>query len=470
MSRRRSALPVAALSLATLAACAPGETDAPADLAIANVTVVDAVQGAVEGRTVVVDGGRIVRVAGADEVDAGAAAREVIDGTGRYLMPGLWDAHVHLTYDDRFTEAMPGLFLSWGVTSIRDTGGVLEKLLPVVERMEAEGAVAPRVFFAGPLLDGEHAVYDGVNNPALGIATPDPDAARAHVAELAEAGADFIKVYELVTPDVFDALVAEAGARGLPIDGHVPLSMLARAVGPRVNSLEHLRNLELDCASGAEALLAERRQVLAAHDGGPGAELRARLHALQRSAAVADYDEARCDEVVAAMAGTMQVPTLRLNALGLVSPFDRADWDDALARLPDAAAAPWREAAERAATDPAPARDTTFGRWSLFLTGRLHEAGVPVGAGTDTPIAFAIPGYSLHNELDMLVRAGLSPRDALAAATVRPAEFFGLEGEMGTVEAGKVADLVLLSGDPLADIANTRTIEVVVLGGRVVPR
>lgn len=467
--RRRSAFPtVTTATLVTLGACAPAEP--PADLAIANVTVVDAVQGALGGRTVVVDDGRIVRVAAADEVDAGAAAREVIDGTGRYLMPGLWDAHVHLTYDDRFTDAIPGLFLAWGVTSIRDTGGVLEKVLPVVARMDADSLQAPRVFFAGPLLDGEHVVYDGVNNPALGVATPDPDAARARVAELADAGADFIKVYELVTPEVFDALVSEAEARGLPVDGHVPLSMLARDVGPRVNSLEHLRNLELDCAAGADALLAERRRILAAHDGGAGADLRARLHAAQRLTAVADYDEARCDETIAAMAGTMLVPTLRLNALGLVSPFARPDWGEALARLPEATAAPWREAAERAAADAAPARDTTFGRWSLFLTGRLHAAGVPIGAGTDTPIAFAIPGYSLHNELDMLVRAGLSAREALAAATLRPAEFFGLEGEMGTVEAGKVADLVLLSGDPLADIANTRRIEAVVLRGRVVPR
>ena len=115
-------------------------------------------------------------------------------------------------------------------------------------------------------------------------------------------------------------------------------------------------------------------------------------------------------------------------------------------------------------------RDTTFAVWSLRLVGLMHEAGVPVGAGTDTPIGFAAPGYSLHSELEMLVRAGLSPMEALEAATVRPAEFFSLSVEMGTVEEGRLADLVLLSGNPLDDITNTRTVEGVVLKGEFLSR
>ena len=109
--------------------------------------------------------------------------------------------------------------------------------------------------------------------------------------------------------------------------------------------------------------------------------------------------------------------------------------------------------------------DTTFAAWSLRLVGLLHEAGVPIGAGTDTPIGFAAPGYALHSELEFLVRAGLTPLEALEAATVRPAEFFGLAHEMGTVQEGSLADLVLLSGDPLADITNTRTVEAVISKG-----
>jgi cytosine/adenosine deaminase-related metal-dependent hydrolase len=457
----------AAGTLALIAAFVACATDGPPpDLAIENVTLIDAANGVRENRTVFVDAGRIVRVV---EADGRARAREVVDGTGRFLIPGLWDFHVHLTYDARFTEAMPALFLSHGVTSIRDTGGILENVLPAVEAMEAEDATAPRVFFAGPLLDGAHVVYDGDGRPALGIANPDVETARRNVAALAEAGVDFVKIYELVTPEVFDALVAAAEERGLPRDAHVPLSMLARDVAPRVSSLEHLRNIEMDCAADADELLAARRRILSAHTEGPGAGLRARLHREQRLPAVAAYDAERCREVMAAMTSTIQVPTLRLNALGLSSPFDRDDWSAALARAPAEVAAEWGAAAEEQ-RNGAPARDTTFGSWSLFLVGGMHAQGVPLAAGTDTPIAWALPGFSLHSELELLVRAGLSPLEALRAATLRPAEFFGLEGEMGTVAEGRLADLVLLSANPLDDIANTRRIEAVVSKGELLTR
>ena len=115
-------------------------------------------------------------------------------------------------------------------------------------------------------------------------------------------------------------------------------------------------------------------------------------------------------------------------------------------------------------------RDTTFAVWSLHLVDLMHQAGVPVGAGTDTPIGFAAPGYSLHSELEMLVRAGLTPMDALEAATVRPAEFFRMSDELGTLEEGRLADLVLLSANPLDDITNTRSIEAVISKGELLDR
>jgi len=449
--------------LLTLALAACGREAPAPDLAIRNVTVIDAVNGVREGQTVLVTGDRIVGIGG--DVD-GENAGVVVDGTGKYLIPGLWDFHVHLTYDDRFTQAMPGLFLRYGITSVRDTGGLLEKLLPVVEAMRAEGAIAPRVFFSGPLLDGEHVVYDGENRPGLGVSNPDVEALQANVARLVEAGVDFLKIYEMVTPEVFEALVDAAQTRGLPIAGHVPLSLVARDVGPHVQSLEHLRNFEMDCTVGADSLLDERRKILAEPLEGTGASLRSRLHRLQRLPAVAAYDADRCSEMLASMASTIQVPTLRLNALNLHPPFDRQDWDAALANLPDTVSTPWRAVAERRRAAP-PSADTTYAAWSLFLTRLAHEAGVPIGAGTDTPISYSVPGYSLHSELELLVRAGLSPMEALHSATVRPAEFFGLTEEMGTVEEGRLADLVLLSANPLADIANTRTVHAVVSKGEL---
>ena len=445
-------------------ACVP---DAPiAELVIHDVTVIDAVNGIRDNQTVVVDEGRITMVA---DGDLSVDALESIDGAGHYLIPGLWDFHVHLTYDERFTEAMPGLFLNHGITSIRDTGGPLELIVPIVEGLRAEGVTAPRVFFAGPLLDGGDVVYDGENNPLLGISNPDPETARANVARFADAGVDFLKIYEMISPEVFEVLVAEAEARGLPMDGHVPLSMRARDVGPRVQSLEHLRNIELDCSSDPRALLPERRQRLQNPDEVPGAQLRSSLHTLQRLSAIAEYDEGQCDEVISAMSGTIQVPTLRLNSLVLRPPFDRPDWDDLLDKLPVEIEEPWRMTTEeRRGVEQG--GDDTFARWSMFLVERMHRARVPIAAGTDTPISFAAPGYSLHSELEMLVRAGLSPLEALRSATVRPAEFFGLASEMGTVEEGRLADLVLLSQNPLDDIRNTRSVEAVISKGVLLSR
>lgn len=287
--------------------CSPNEP--PADVAIQNVTVIDAVNGAREALTVLVRDGRITAVQPADKA---VRATEVVDGSGQYLIPGLWDFHVHLTYDERFTQAMPGLFLNHGITSIRDTGGPLELVIPAVEAFRAPGATAPRVFFAGPLLDGEHVVYDGINRPLLGIGNPDAETARANIALLADAGVDFVKIYEMVSPEVFAVLVEEAASRGLPIDGHIPLSMRARDVGPNVQSLEHLRNIEMDCTANAEVAVAERRQVLTNRDGLTGIALRTQLHGAYRIPSVVAYDEEACREVLSPMMSTIQVPTLRL--------------------------------------------------------------------------------------------------------------------------------------------------------------
>lgn len=448
-----------------LAACT--KPPAAEGTAIRNVTVIDAVHGVREAQTVVFNGDEIIAVGAAtDELPAVA---EEIDGSGRYLIPGLWDMHVHLTYDPAFTPSMPASFLYYGITSVRDTGGMVENLQPVIADMRAEGAHAPRVWWSGPLQDGGLVVYDGESRPLIGHTNPSPDAARASVAALADAGADFIKIYELVRPEVFEALAAAARERKLPIAAHVPLSMTAMQAGPDVDSMEHLRNVELACASNAAELHEERLAIIAAADNISGYELRSSLHTLQRLPAIARYDATRCANVINSLAGTIQVPTLRLNSLAVQSPFPRTDWPAAVALLPAEPAASWTETGENWDQDER-SRSTEFGAWSLKLVADMNNAGVPIGAGTDTPIAYAAPGYSLHSELEMLVRAGLSPQQALAAATVRPAQFFGLENEMGSIEPGKRADLLLLNANPLESIANTRRIDTVVSRGRVMSR
>ncbi len=452
-----------ALVAAPLLSCV---TRAPiAEIAIEGVTLVDAAGESRSDQRVVTLGDRIVWVGAMGA--GGPPASRVIDGRGRFLIPGLWDAHVHFLYDPELTDAMASLFLAHGITSVRDTGGDLERLVELRSGWGREGVAAPRLFVSGPLLDGALVVYDGATDeqPELGTGVPDAPAAREKVRWLHDRGADFIKIYELVSPVVFGALVAEARALGMPIASHVPLSLTADVAGPETGSMEHLRNIELACASDWRSLLEARRVRLRSYDAGRGYELRRELHESQRLPAIAAYDADRCRVVLASLRQTMQVPTLRLNAFNRSRPDREPQWWSALEALPISVQDRWRRIARE--LDDGDARsDMTFADWSLFLVAEMKAQGVPIAAGTDTPIRLAIPGDSLHRELELLVRSGLSPREALFAATLAPARFFSLQDEMGQIAPGMRADLVLLAADPLLDIRNLRQIEGVMSQGR----
>ena len=438
------------------------------DIAIEHVTLVDAINPIRENQTVLIDDGRIVAIVNSD-TKGRVSAQTTVDGSGQILIPGLWDFHVHFTFDTRFTDAMAGLFLYHGVTNVRDTGGLLEDLLPVVDTLQRSGANAPSIWYSGPLLDGADVVYDGVNFPGLGIANPTPEAARANIAEIHAAGASFLKIYEMVSPEVFAAIVDEARLRNLPIDGHVPLSMRARDVALQVQSLEHLRNYEMDCVSEPEIWLAARQQQLANTANEPGNVLRTRLHELQRLTAISNEDPEVCAEMTEALKATVSVPTLRMNSMDLHIPFMREDFDQAMQMIPPSVQQEW-EAAHTALLASEEPVDTTFAEWSLRRTGELHAAGVPIAAGTDTPIGWSIPGYSLHTELEQYVQVGMTPLEALHSATVAPAKYFGLENEMGQLQVGFIADAVLLTGNPLESIIDTRRVQAVINRGALLSR
>ena len=454
-------------SLALLLSCGDSASRS-VDIAIEHVTLIDAINPIRENQTVLIDDGRIVAIVNSD-TKGRVSAQTTVDGSGQILIPGLWDFHVHFTFDTRFTDAMAGLFLYHGVTNVRDTGGLLEDLLPVVDTLQRSGANAPSIWYSGPLLDGADVVYDGVNFPGLGIANPTPEAARANIAEIHAAGASFLKIYEMVSPEVFAAIVDEARLRNLPIDGHVPLSMRARDVAPQVQSLEHLRNYEMDCVSEPEIWLAARQQQLANTANEPGNVLRTRLHELQRLTAISNEDPEVCAEMTEALKATVSVPTLRMNSMDLHIPFMREDFDQAMQMIPPSVQQEW-EAAHTALLASEEPVDTTFAEWSLRRTGELHAAGVPIAAGTDTPIGWSIPGYSLHTELEQYVQVGMTPLEALHSATVAPAEYFGLEDEMGQLQVGFIADAVLLTGNPLENIIDTRRVQAVINRGALLTR
>jgi imidazolonepropionase-like amidohydrolase len=454
--------------------CAAVADEVEAPLAFTRVAVFAPGEGFVHDRTVIVRGDRIESVA-----PAGAAlppgVREV-DGRGWFLVPGFWDAHVHYGFIPALDHAsMSELFIVNGVTSVRDTGGHLEALVHARAAAAAPDAAAPRLFVAGPLLDDPNRVYAGAEpgfpDIATGIATP--SAAAAAVDDLAADGVDLVKVYELVPADVFRALVARATLHGLPVTAHPPLALDGFEVAASgIRGIEHLRNLELACARDHARLLEARRAMLRNPEGLPGSELRRRIHAAQRLAAFRNEDPARCGALIAALARhrVFQTPTLTITSGDAARLFADPAWRETFRLLPHPVGAEGRAtAAVRLATPPAELA-VAHTAWARAFVPRLHAAGVPIMAGTDTPIGLLTPGFSLHEELTMLVQAGLPAEAVIMSATLRPAEFLGLEDHLGTIEPGKLADLVLLDADPLADIRNTRRIRAVMRGGRLFDR
>lgn len=439
--------------------------------AITNVTVIDATQQ-ISDATVLIEGNMITAVGPSSRVTAPAGAT-LIDGSGKYLIPGLWDAHVHLSYyPDLGIEASYPLFIANGVTSVRDTGGLVNLVLPMRDAARAPGAIAPRVYVSGPLVDGAQRVYAGLNgrpNISVGISTPEE--ARDQISELHAAGVDLIKLYEMNTPETFRAAAQQANALGLPITTHIPLSMDAiGAAEAGVDGMEHLRNLELSCASNFQTLLAERRKTLADNTDMDGGDLRSTLHRMQREAAIEAQDSDRCNEVIAVLRReqVFQTPTLTVNTIATKRLFADPEWQDTFVYLPTKVQEQWAAGATRMADvmQPSPSAQA-FTQWSYAMVDKLQDSGVKVMAGTDNPIGYLTPGFSLHKELAFLVESGLTPMEALTAATLHPAEFMRVDDKLGTVEVGKLADLVLVDADPREDIGNAHKINTVIKDGRV---
>jgi len=440
-----------------------------ASVEITNVTVIDSARGSRSGMYVTIADGRITSVRDAP----GRSPGRVVDGTGKYLIPGLWDAHVHFAYEPELAPAMFNLFLANGITSVRDTGGQLDEVMPWKRFAESGEVPAPRVLVAGPLLDGVPRVYDGSApfRPNLGVGIDSVEAARDAVDSLAAAGVDLIKAYELLAPEVFAAVVERAAEHGLPVTGHPPLSMHAADAAQGLDSIEHLRNLELACSAEADQLLEERRALLAA-GAADGGTLRGSIHAAQRGRAVATFSDQRCTELVAALraADSWQVPTLTIVMPRVKQLYGRESWRANFQFLPEPARSRWTAGAESMDTSAPDEATVAHGAWASDMVRRLSDADVPIMAGTDTPIFFLTPGFSLHEELVNLVDAGLTPAQALAAATIVPARYFDLDSELGSIAPGMRADLVLLAADPLADIHNTQAIEAVIRAGQLFDR
>src|SRR5579872_991516 len=438
--------------------CTAQYNPAPGPTAITHVTVVNPGTSSVQRNlTVVITGDRITSVSDAEKFQLPKNAR-VIDATGQYLIPGLWDMHVHSAFGDWFPggrDIILPLFVANGVTGVRDMGGDLPVLLDWRAQIDAGKIPGPRMIVAGPMLDA--VLPSGKLRFPSSIAVTTPDSARAAVDQLKSQGSDFIKVQSVISHDAYLAAAAEAHKQNLPFVGHVPDKVrITEAVAAGQKSIEHLMGSFEGCSSEEQKFI----------DGQGNTKL-----------LLSTTDPKKCGELLKLLAKsqTWQCPTLTWQRGGTF--LDQRD----LAHDPLGKYVPayWRDVTWKhfyddmmpdLQKDPLPLRTEYFAR-NLKMVADMHRAGVPFLAGTDTaPAIFVLPGFSLHDELANFVEAGFTPMEALQTATSNPAKFFATESTQGSIAKSKVADLVLLDADPLADIHNTRKISAVIANGRLYDR
>ncbi len=394
-------------------------------LVFVHATVIDATGAPAQpDATVVITSNRITAIGKTTELPVPVNSN-VIDATGQFLIPGLWDMHVH--WDAK--EYLP-LFIANGITGVRIMWGKPEH--HQWRKELAQGSLlSPRLLIASAIIDGPNPTWPGsdtASNAAEG---------RAAVLKAKQEGADFVKVYSGLPRDAYFAIVDQAKKLRLPFEGHVPASISpAEASAAGQKSIEHLDQLLPPCTvddvfnpAKAEPLFAE---FTANH--------------------------------------TWQCPTLTVLHLSAADPSIVND--DRVKYMPPTLRAYWSSGNGRFTNQP-PGKlaiaKKTF-RTQLEIVGAMQRAGVGILAGTDTGNPYCFPGFSLHDELAWLVQAGLTPMQAIQAATRNPARFMDRENDLGTIEQGKLADLVLLDANPLDDITNTRRIAAVVYNGHFYPR
>jgi imidazolonepropionase-like amidohydrolase len=431
------------------------------DIALEHVTVIDVRDGRRSpDRTVVVSGRRITAVGPAGEVEVGQGARR-IDATGLFVIPGLWDMHVHSAV--AADHDLP-LYLALGITGVRNMHTTVDtalELTQAIKRRLADGRlIGPRFIANGAVVDGPFPIQRG----SVALATP--EAARAAVDSLARGGADFIKVYSRLPRDVYYAVAGEAKKVGIPWVGHVPNALrVAEAADAGQKSIEHIDAFIFDCSAEGDSI----RQALVdgtAFDPSAGFIGFVRLqHELLRT-----WNLDLCRDAIDALRrnGTWFVPTFAIFDATAHPEAVLAD-SAALSTMPAEQVRQWKDEA-RGMPPVMVEVNTALMKAGTKLVEALHRAGVGFLAGADVGNAFLVPGFSLHKELELMTAAGLSPLEALQTATLNPARFLGATDSLGSIEPGKLADLVLLDADPLEDIRNTRSIRVVVSDGRYFDR
>ena len=436
------------------------------DVVINHVTVVDVVTGQLRPNQVVtISKGRIVGVDPADRDSY--AAKQYVNGNGRYLIPGLWDMHVHFRGGDTLIAANKkslALYLAHGITTVRDAGGDLTpSIFQWREEMAAGKLAGPNIFTSGPKIDGPKPYWPG------SLAVETPAQIRRALDSLQRLRVDYVKIYDSkISGQAFLNTISLAQKRGLKTTGHMPYSVtLGEAVKRGLDATEHLYYVFKACSGKEDSLTALVRNSLATPKP---------LRLFAMLPAVYDtYSPVAAANIFQLMARrkTAAVPTLHIGkTLSELSENDHSQ-DTLRAYIDPKIQATYtrRLASARQQSPAAQAFSRKLEAKFFSLVPLMQAAGVPILAGSDSgPFnSFIYPGASLQEELVLLVQAGLTPAQALQAATINGAQFMGVAGRTGTIAPGKDADLLLLTANPLENIANIKKIDTVVSRGKAYP-
>ena len=461
MRRLLQALAVLLLISGTALGAEPSREHA---LAITNVNLIDVTDGSVERNvTIYIRGNRIQWVAKHAMLEHGEHL-QVVNGVERYVIPGLWNMHVHLVQDvpAEYTERvlMP-LMIANGVTGVRDMGGNLEALKSLRQRVTSGALLGPRMMFAGPMLDGPQPAYPD----SLPVSTPEDG--RGAVRWLKQQGVDFIKVQSLLPREAYLAIADEARAQGLNFVGHVPDAVtVAEASQKGQRTMEHMLNILRGCSTEERQIMNSDKEF-AARTVTPAQA--SAFGQAERERIVRTYSPALADDLFQRLLSNRNWQTPTLVQLRFFEYADVAEWerDPRMRYVPASLQKKWRQQRESFLKGRSTANLMS---WKVFMRKNREQLAimrrdyVHFLAGTDSG-PYAFPGSALQDELELMVENGISPLSALRGATIEAAIVMNRQRDSGAIAVGRVADIVFLDGNPLEDIRNVRKVSGVVYDG-----
>ncbi|MCB0279229.1 MAG: amidohydrolase family protein [Calditrichaeota bacterium] len=427
-------------------------------LLIQNITVINLGNGTNYIADILIENGRFSQISQTNPIELPAKVM-IIDGRGKYILPGLWDMHTHLDDPEMWPlnlkqnekEDLMKLLIINGVTNVRDMGGNTEQLAEWRRNIQSKRIIGPRIFFSGSILDGNPPSWPG----SLVIESKD-DAIEA-ISNLKRNGADLIKIYSSLSEANFKYVMDYAKERNMIVSGHLPMAVrIEDASNAGLKSIEHMTGLLYSSSTKREQFFQHIKEAV----NGPAKDWASYMGT--NPEVVSSFDEKACIEILKLFVKnkTWQVPTLR-TLWGLAHANEANLATDERIRLHSKVYQRyWNQAHQRLANNPATV-DAYRAQLKLMMhvVKLMSDYGVPILAGTDiSALPYAFAGYTLHDELALLVESGLSPLQALRTATVNPASYFEKEDELGRIKEDYIADFILLNANPLDNIRHTEQI------------